>query len=113
MSAILFCSACIAMLLLIFFRTDGYVEYCRLLRLNFISFYKDFDAKHKEDFSLTYIKYLRQYHNNFFVRLVTCPVCLSVWIGIVLSILFMHFFILPINIIGGLLLFTIVDQLLG
>lgn len=113
MTTILFCSSCIALLLLIVFRTEAFIEYCRLFHLNGISFYKDFDAKRKDDASLTYIKYLRQYHNNFFIRLITCPICLSVWVGIILSILFIHFYMLPINVIFGLLLFAAIDRLLG
>lgn len=102
----------IAVLLLIWFRTEAWVEYCRLLHLDFLSFYKDFDVKYKEDVSLTYVTYLRCYHNCFFVRLITCPICLSVWLGITFS-LFTPVAFLPLYIIGGLLLFTIIDRLLG
>lgn len=102
----------IAILLLIWFRTDAWIEYCRLFHLNIISFYKDFDIKYKEDVSLTYLNYLRRYHDCFFVRLITCPICLAVWLGIIFS-LFTPFAFLPLYIIGGLLIFTIIDRLLG
>jgi hypothetical protein len=102
----------ITLILLIFFRTDAWIEYCRLFHLNIISFYKDFDIKYKEDVSLTYITYLRRYHDCFFVRLITCPICLAVWLGIIFS-LFTSITFLPLYIIGGLLLFTIIDRLLG
>ena len=109
---ILIGSSIIALILLIWFRTDAWLEYTRLFRLNCISHFKDFDAKYKEDVSLKYLHYLRMYHNGFFVRLVTCPICLSVWIGIVISIS-TSIFLLPVYVIGGLLLFTIIDRLLG
>jgi len=102
----------ISILLLIWFRTDFLIEYCRLFHLNRIAFYKDFDAKYKEDVSLTYITYLRRYHDCFFVRLITCPICLAVWLGIIFS-LFTSITFLPLYIIGGLLIFTIIDRLLG
>lgn len=112
MSMILIASSLVALLLLIWFRTDAWLEYTKLLKLNFISFYKDFEAKSKDDALLTYHLYLRRYHNCFFVRLITCPICLAVWFGLCCGIA--TFFVLfPVYVIGGLLLFTIIDRLLG
>ena len=53
----------VALNLLVWFRTDAWLEYTRLFRLNFLSYYKDYDAKQNEDATLTYIQYLRMYHN--------------------------------------------------
>ena len=102
----------ITLTLLIWFRTDAWLEYTRLFHFNWLSWYKDFDIKYKEDLSLTYIKYLRRYHNCFTIRLITCPICLAVWLGLG-SALLTSFYLFPIYIIGGLLLFTIIDKLLG
>lgn len=102
----------ITLILLIWFRTDAYLEYCRVFNLDIISHHKDFDIKYKEDVSLTYLHYLRMYHNSFFTRLITCPICLSVWLGLLLGLITPIIFI-PCYIIGGLLLFTIIDRLLG
>ena len=102
----------IALNLIIWFRTDAWLEYTRLFRLNFLSHYKDFDAKYKEDVSLTYNHYLRMYHNCFAVRLITCPICQAVWWGLGFGIL-TCFAMTPIYIIFGLMLFLIIDRLLG
>ena len=102
----------IAMVLLIWCRTDGYLEYCRILHLNCISFYKDYDAKKHEDATLQYLHYLRRDHNCFFVRLITCPICLAVWLAILPASL-TSIFLFPVFVIGGLLLFTAIDRLLG
>jgi hypothetical protein len=104
--------AIVALILLGWFRTDAWLEYTRMLKLPRLSHYKDFDIKHREDASLTYLLYLRLYHNCFFVRLITCPICLSVWLGIIISI-FTSISLIPLSIVGGLLLFTIIDKLLG
>ena len=80
-------SLIVATILVLWFRSEAYVEYCRLLHLNWISFYKDYYDQRKNDVSLNYFGYLRQYHNCFFVR--------------------------PIAFIGGLILFGTVDRLLG
>jgi len=105
-------SCLIATLLLIWFRTDAWLEYTKLLRLDCLSFYRDFAAKQEHDVTLTYILYLRLHHNCFFVRLITCPICLAVWFAICCGIGTSLVFI-PIFVIGGLLLFTTIDRLLG
>lgn len=132
---ILACSI-ISLILLLWFRTDVWVEYCRLFGLNFLSFYKDFDAKQYQDVSLTYHIYLRRYHNCFFVRLITCPICLAVWLCLFyllakcvlfcllaslvgvgfLTILITLFGLaceLPLLILGSVFVFAVIDRLLG
>ena len=134
---LLFTISIIGLLLLIWFRTDAWLEYCRLFGLDSISFFRDFDNKQYQDVLLTYHIYLRRYHNCFFVRLITCPVCLAVWLGIIAGVIkaIFAFFILvltghgilsasilavvgvainlPIIILGGLLIFVVIDRLLG
>ncbi len=102
----------IALALLIWFRTDAWLEYCRVLHLDFIAHYKDYDAKKHEDATLTYLNYLRREHNSFFVRLITCPICLAVWLAIVPAAL-TSIFLFPVFVMGSLLLFTAIDRLLG
>lgn len=106
-------SSIIALHLLIWFRTDAYLEYCRLLKLNFISDYKGFDREYSQDVSLTYHIFLRRYHNNFFIRLITCPICLAVWLAIIYTIIFSTFNILPYIILLGIFIYAIIDRLLG
>lgn len=70
------------LLLLIWFKTDAFAEYSRLLKLkwtNVDGYYliKDLDPE------FTFHKFLLEYFNCFFVRLITCPIC----IGTILSLL--------------------------
>ena len=109
---ILLSSCIIALILLIWFRTEAWLEYCRLFHLDIASGYKDFDNKQKQDVSLTYILYLRKYKNCFGIRLVTCPICFAIWLGICCGIV-TSWTLIPVYVIGGLLLFTIIDKLLG
>ena len=127
----------IALVLLVWFRTDAWLEYCRLLQLDFISFYSDFLEKQASDISLTYHIYLRRYHNCFFVRLITCPICLAFWLAVImlgiralffvlllivlhqlsifmlLVILFKTLKLLPFVILGGITIFAAIERLLG
>jgi hypothetical protein len=108
----IFLSSLTAFILLVWFRGEAYLEYCRLFGLNKISHFEDFFEQKKNDVTLTYHGYLRQYHNSFFVRLVTCPICLTTWLALFLSILFLKLHLFPIIFIGGLILFGIVHKLL-
>jgi hypothetical protein len=110
--AIIIGSSVIALILLIWFRTDAWLEYTRIFHLNWLSFYKEFDVKYKDDVSLTYLHFLRRDHNCFFIRLITCPICMAIWLGLILAI-FIHLVLVPPCIVGGLLLFTTIDRLLG
>ena len=102
----------VAIILLIWFRTEAYIEYCRLLKLDKISLYEEYDFLKKGDVSLTYLGFLRQYHNNFFTRLITCPICVSVWISLIFSLTW-TLSAFNVIMIGGLLLYGIIDRLLG
>lgn len=121
----------ISFILVLWFKTDVWLEYCRFFKLNRLSFYKDFDDKYYNDVSLTYHLYLRRDHNCFFVRLITCPICLSVWmalLSIIANIIFLFvlglgiipliilFFLLlpniPLIVLGSLVVFGIIDKLL-
>lgn len=104
----------ISLLLLIWFRSDAWVEYCRLFRFDSISFYKDFDEKKHQDVSLTYHIYLRRYHNCFFIRMITCPICFGVWFGI-LACLYQLIAVvhIPLVVLASLFIYGLIDRLLG
>lgn len=102
----------IALILIVWFRTDAWLEYTRLFGFNRLSFYKDFDNKQKEDVSLTYFQYLKIYHNSFLIRLITCPICVAFWLGVIFASV-TWFYMAPVYTISGLFVFLIIDRLLG
>lgn len=110
---ILIITSLVAILLLIWFRTEAYIEYCRQFDLNNISLYKEYDAWKSLDERLTYLKFLKTHHDSFFIRLISCPICLSFWLSIILSLITLNVLSFPIVMIGGLLLYLIADKLLG
>lgn len=112
-AAIFISSSIVALFLVIWFRTEAFIEYCRLFHLDLISYYKDYDEKKANDVSLTYLTYLRRCHNGFKTKLITCPVCVAVWLAMLNAIFFMKLFIFPVAFVGGLILFGIIDRLLG
>lgn len=92
------------------FKTEVWVEYCKLFRLDYISKYKDYEFKKLNDISLDYIQYLRQYHDCFGIRLITCPICLGTWLGIIAGIITWSCYLIPIYIISSLLIFGIINK---
>ena len=69
--------------LILIFETDVIIEYAKLFRLHKFFKLDDYAEKYKDNFELEYFDYLRQYHNCFFVRLITCPICLSFWLCLI------------------------------
>jgi hypothetical protein len=95
----------VALTLLVWFNTDAFIEYAELLRFTKFFYIKEYLRLREDDPSLTYRDFLQEYHNCFFVRLITCPICTSVWAGIFIGQS-------PIPIIFGLLVYLIIVKLL-
>ena len=103
---------CIISIILLFqFRTEWWLEYCKLLTLNEFSFYRDYELKKLNDVTLEYLEYLKQYHNCFFVKLITCPICLTTWLSIIAGIITCSFCEIPIFIVISLIIFGIINKL--
>lgn len=98
--------------MIIWFRSDAWLEYTRLLKLNFLSKYKEFDTANITEPGIEYHTFLRRYYNGFFIRLITCPVCFSTWLGILFGYLTI-WTLVPYYVIGGLFVYLIIDRLIG
>lgn len=74
---------------IIWFETEAFVEYIRLVGFNLFKVNDYLDAK-QHNFELTYHSYLLQKHNNFFTRLITCPICVTTWTSLILGWYFLE-----------------------
>lgn len=72
-------------ILVLWFNTEVIVEYINLFNLD-IFYVKDYEKAKLNDMSLTYHGYLLLYHNNFFTRLITCPICFNFWMSLIFSL---------------------------
>lgn len=98
----------IAMLLVIWFKTDAFVEYVRLFGLSKRFELVEFEKLKSGDPSFTYVDFIVNYwSDNFFTRLITCPICLATWLGIFVGILTTSFLIILPSAFLGLFLYTI------
>lgn len=73
-----FCS----LLLLIWFNSTAAEEYISLFKLGSFFNLPAFERKRIDDPELTYPDFLVIYHNNYFTRLLSCPLCITVWFHI-------------------------------
>jgi len=73
---------------IIFYDTNVIVEYFKHIRyLNKLFKINDY-LKYKEmvDDGQLYIAYIGSVYNNFFIKLISCPLCLGFWVNILISI---------------------------
>ncbi len=102
----------ISLFLLIWFKTKAFVEYCSFFKpLKRLFKIDQFEEIQNNGGDLNYPEFLLEYYNNFFTRLISCPICLATWAGLFLSI-FNGFGLLGVNVIFGLLIYLIMGKLL-
>lgn len=71
-------------MMLLWLKTDAFVEYMNLLRMGNCLHINEYNELHREGFGGNYVEFLLEYYRDkFFVRLATCPLCLSFWLGII------------------------------
>ena len=95
---LLWASSAIVVINLVWFNSTAFEEYSKLLYADKFFKVKDFEAEQKNDFTLTYHNYLLLKHSSFFIRLITCQLCFTIWLS-VLACLHIGFINLPFLII--------------
>ena len=113
MLEIFFISSTIALVLLIWFNSDAFIEYAKLVSGAKFFGVTDYEEKQKQQATLDYHGYLLQYKDSFFVRLITCPLCFSVWVSVIVTFLTTDSLLLfPICNILGLVVYKLTANLL-
>lgn len=106
----------ISMLLFLWNHTNFFVEYCNLLGFDALFKVRNYE-QYKEEAStgltggnpdIDYLNYLLIKHDSFFVRLITCPICLAVWMNIIAGIYVENFKVFVINLWLSLFLYFII-----
>lgn len=83
-------------ILFIWFETDALLEYSKLIglsklfKVNYFTKYLELNPK------ASYFSFLRKYYNNFFVRLITCPPCLTFWVVFIICSIYKNYLEYPI-----------------
>jgi hypothetical protein len=101
----------ISLVLFLLFDTNVIADYCKFLKLNPPHF-KEYLEIEKNGGSAHYLKFVRGvYHNNFFIKLISCSTCLSVWLSLILSLISFNLLNYPIINAGGLLTYFLLKLL--
>ena len=81
----------VCFILTLWFNSSAFVEYLNFFNLGYHFYTHDFEEKQKKNLELNYISYLKIYHDSFYIRLITCPICLSVWLNLLACLIFYNF----------------------
>lgn len=81
-----FVALVLSYVLVVWLRTNAFVEYMHLFKLDRFFKIAEYLKIQNDGYEGNYIDFLAEYYrDSFFVRLVVCPVCLSFWLGLVVS----------------------------
>lgn len=68
--------------LVVWLKTDAFAEYMILFRLTKLFHMEEYKQLRADGYDGNYVDFLVEYYKDkFFVRLLSCPVCLSFWLG--------------------------------
>lgn len=72
-------SCFITTVFIVWFKTNAVVEYGKLLGLKNLLWIDSYEKYVCDNLEGDYVTFLACKHNNFLIRLITCPLCLGVW----------------------------------
>lgn len=105
-----FLSSCfVAGFLIVWFRTNVVVEYLFFLPI-LSNYIKEYQKASKLQSQGMFINFLSLNYDNFFIRLVSCPFCITGWISLI-SLFFLNIKFLGLIYILSLLLYKIIVYL--
>jgi hypothetical protein len=109
----------VSLLLLFWHKTNFFTTYGKLFGLKKILKIDLFEQKKLSNLDLTYPQFLGITFNGFFIRLLSCIVCISTWLTIIPSIiLYLEYrdvitlYLIPLNILLGLFIYLKIKKLL-
>lgn len=103
-------SLLISYVLVIWFKTNAFVEYISLFRLSKFFYVEDYNSLVANGYDGSYVEFLKEYYHDYFlVRLATCPICAGFWLSLpFLLISPQNILIMPL----GLFFYTLFNKLI-
>jgi hypothetical protein len=98
--------------LIIWFHTEAFLEYCKIFKLAFLFRINNFYEYKKVNPAISYIDFLSIKNPNFFSKLFSCPFCLSFWASLISCIFYKNILLLPSIYIGSIILYNILRKLI-
>tara|TARA_Y100000310_G_C20643668_1_gene795371 strand:- start:614 stop:976 length:363 start_codon:yes stop_codon:yes gene_type:complete len=108
--SVILASFWVVFVLIIWFETDAFEKYVRFFHLGYFAKLSEYD-KEDPDKIMDYLSFIRvKYSSSFVVSLVTCPVCLCVWLCIASSAVFSAFYYFPVVFLSSLIVYLLVKR---
>lgn len=112
-------SPLICLLLLFWHKTNFFITYGKLFGLSKILKLNLYEEKKLRNLDLTYPIFLATTYSGFFIRLISCIVCISTWLSIIFSFIFYLIFLdinilllIPLNTLLGLVLYLKIKKMI-
>jgi len=102
-----------SLILYIWLETNAFVEYVSAIDFMFSLVTKErnesilkYRESQKFSPSLSYLEFLLSENDNFFTRLLSCPVCLSVWVTLIVMLIGSYSLVLfPASVVASLFMY--------
>jgi hypothetical protein len=78
----------VVFILFIWFNTDAFIQYGKLLKLDKLTKINLWESYRLTNPKITYLEYLSIKHRGFFTKLITCKPCLNFWITLIICLFF-------------------------
>jgi len=97
-------------LLFIWFKTDAFIQYSKLFRINKISKIDSWELYRLSNTRIAYLEYLSIKHRNFFTKLISCKPCLTFWLVLITCFIFNTIYLFPIIYIISYIVYKIIEK---
>lgn len=94
----------------IWFKTEAFVEYISLLKLDKLFKVKEFIEYKKVNSDIDYPTFLLIKHKNFLTKLISCPFCLNFWIVLAMCVIFNTIFYLPVIYVLSINVYILLER---
>ena len=108
----LFCASLIVTILIIWFKTDAFVEYLDLLGFKKLFYIKEYKVSQDTSFAVNYPNFLMCQKNCFLSRLVSCPTCITFWLSLFCCTQ-IGFFNAPLLFVSSLVFYYLFEYLVN
>ena len=103
----------VAIILIVWFQSNAFVEYVKLFRLDWVFWIPLYEQQKEDDLLLTYTQFIKKNWDNFFTRLITCPLCFSMWVCLFISLIANVVFWWPSMVIIALVVYYVYKRIVS
>lgn len=102
-----------SVIMITWFQSNAFVEYVKLFRLGWLFWVPLYERQKEDDLLLTYVQFIKTNWDNFFTRLITCPLCFCMWVCLFISLIANVVFWWPTMVIIALIVFYLYKCLIA